>query len=143
MRYLTIGIGFAAALAAGPAFADGASPPAKGEEVLTVAPGDHISIACDAIDNRDANSDVRVVLTISAMPDASAPGFKRVMATDEQLSKDAVRVRVPNMQALDDQTVNLDVYVVDRKGEKSCDAGHVRIAQGYKLKSQPPGGQKS
>jgi hypothetical protein len=96
--------------------------------VPTVLPGDDIAIACEALSKSDANSDVRVVLTISAMPGDTKPGIKRVMATNEEISKGAVRVRVPTVSELDDQTVNLNVYVVDEKGAKSCDAGHVKIA---------------
>jgi hypothetical protein len=134
---LTCLAGAAALTLAGPAFADSAKPApaadsmpnASADEVVpTVLPGDDIAISCDALSGSDANSDVRVVLTISAMPGEDKPGIKRVMATDEQISKGAVRVRVPQLTALDDRTVNLDVYVVDEKGSKSCDAGHVKIA---------------
>jgi hypothetical protein len=140
MRNILTCLAGAAALAlAGPAFADSAnSAPGKiadnaandaaGEIVPIVLPGDDIAIACDALAKSDANSDVRVVLTISAMPGESKPGIKRVMATNEEVSKGAVRVRIPELPALDDRTVNLDVYVVNEQGSKSCDAGHVKIA---------------
>ncbi len=100
-----------------------------GNAVPTVLPGDDIAIACDALSKSDANSDVRVVLTISALPGESKPGIKRVMATNEEITKGAVRVRVPTVSELGDQTVNLNVYVVDEKGSKTCDAGHVKIAE--------------
>jgi hypothetical protein len=122
---------------ASPAFAAGAKTfphvdavpnDVAGEAVPTVLPGDDIAIACDALSKSDANSDVRVVLTISALPGESKPGIKRVMATNEEITKGAVRVRVPTVSELGDQTVNLNVYVVDEKGSKTCDAGHVKIA---------------
>jgi hypothetical protein len=132
---LTCMAGAAALALAGPVYAEDVTPApatiagtAAGEIVPTVLPGDDIAIACDALSKSDANSDVRVVLTISAMPGEEKPGIKRVMATNEEVSKGAVRVRVPQLPALDDRTVNLDVYVVDEKGSKSCDAGHVKIA---------------
>jgi hypothetical protein len=136
---LTCVAGVAAMMLAGPAFAQGAPLPVAGtvasapndiagETVPTVLPGDDIAIACDALTKRDASSDVRVVLTISALPGETKPGIKRVMATNEEVTKGAVRVRVPTVSELDDQTVNLNVYVVDDQGSKSCDAGHVKIA---------------
>lgn len=134
---MTCLVGAAALALTGPALADAAkSAPGKiaaaglanGEVVPTVLPGDDIAITCDALAASDANSDVRVVLTISAMPGESKAGIKRVMATNEEVTRGAVRVRVPQLPALDDRTVNLDVYVVDEKGSKSCDAGHVKIA---------------
>lgn len=130
--------GMTALVLASPAFAQGLAAPAmpsaapsdlSGEAVPTVLPGDDIAIACDALKQRDASSDVRVVLTISAMPgDAKSGSVKRVMATNEDVMKGAVRVRVPSISELDDQTVALNVYVVGDQGSQTCDAGHVKIA---------------
>ena len=91
-------------------------------------PGDNIEIACEAVEKRAADSDVRVVLTISAMPGESAPGYQKVLATDEQLLKDAVRVRIPQLPTLEDHTVGVDVYVVGSTTAEHCDAGHVKIS---------------
>ena len=93
-----------------------------------VVPGDNIEIACDAVEKRAADSDVRVVLTISAVPGESEPGYAKVLATDEQLLKDAVRVRIPELPNLEDHTVGLDVYVVGTTSAEHCDAGHVKIS---------------
>ena len=101
--------------------------PGEDEIVPNVVPGDQISIACGAVEQRTADSDVRVVLTISAVPGESAPGYQKVLATDEQLLKDAVRVRIPEIPDLEDHTVALNVYVVSDKGSQHCNAGHVKI----------------
>jgi hypothetical protein len=93
-----------------------------------VLPGDNIEIACEAVEKRAADSDVRVVLTISAMPGESAPGYQKVLATDEQLLKDAVRVRIPHLSTLEDHTVGLDVYVVGSTTAEHCDGGQVKIS---------------
>jgi len=140
MRSLLVGAAGVAALSiAGPAFANGI-PPAipdsvtpfvpndKDVEVVPqVVPGDQIAIACDAIANKSADSDVRVVLTISAIPTEPSPGYKKVLATDEQIAFGAVRVRIPKVPEIADHTVNLDVYVVNAKGSETCDAGHLKI----------------
>lgn len=91
-------------------------------------PGDNIEIACEAVEKRAADSDVRVVLTIAATPGESATGFQKVLATDEQLLKDAVRVRIPKMPTLEDHTVGLDVYVVGSTTAQHCEAGQVKIS---------------
>lgn len=96
-----------------------------------VTPGDNIVIACDAVEKRAADSDVRVVLTISAMPGEATPGYAKVLATDEQLLKDAVRVRIPKLPSLEDHTVGLDVYVVGAANDEHCDAGHMKISWLY------------
>jgi hypothetical protein len=160
MRILLIGFtGLAALAVAGPAFADGSStvplsqaapsavaavtnsdstlpPDADVEIVPQVTPGDKISIACDALTKSSSSSDVRVVLTISAIPGETAPGYKKILATDEHVAYGAVRVRIPTVPDIEDHTVNLDVYVVDQQGSKSCDAGHVKITDSAIAKSQ-------
>ena len=93
-----------------------------------VTPGDNIVIACDAVEKRAADSDVRVVLTISALPGESTTGYAKVLATDEQLLKDAVRVRIPQIPNLEQHTVGLDVYVVGSATAGHCDAGHMKIS---------------
>jgi len=105
------------------------TPYAPGDEIVpSVMPGDQIAIACGALEQRSAESDVRVVLTISAVPGESAPGYKKVLATDAQLLKDAVRVRIPDVPDLEDHTVDLNVYVVDDKGSQQCNAGQMKIS---------------
>jgi hypothetical protein len=102
---------------------------APGDEIMpNVLPGDQIAIACGALEQRSADSDVRVVLTISAVPGESGTGYKKVLATDAQLLKDAVRVRIPSVPDLAEHTVDLNVYVVDDKGSQQCDAGHMKIS---------------
>jgi len=130
------------ALAAVPALAGEAAPatastyPELGpddEVVPVVAPGEEIGIACAALGAAAPSTDVRVVLTISSAPtDAPAPGYRKVLATNERLLKGAVKVTIPNLADLDDRTVNVDVYVVDGDGAHNCDAGTMRIADRLK-----------
>ena len=47
---------------------------------------------------------------------------------NEQLLKDAVRVRIPQLPNLEDHTVGLDVYVVGSANAEHCDAGHMKIS---------------
>jgi hypothetical protein len=133
-------VGVAAIAAAAPAFAQGniaaAPKPVPGlsgndnlEIVTFVNPGDQIGIACTALAKSDQDSDVRVVLTISAEPGETPPGYKRVLATDEQVGHGAVRVRIPAMPDLQDRTVNVNVYVVGSDGAQSCDAGHMKVVR--------------
>jgi hypothetical protein len=133
--------GFFAAIALGallPLWTANAQLPAAGAPVgprsetpvpfPDVTPGDNIVIACDAVEKRAADSDVRVVLTISAMPGESTTGYAKVLATDELLLKDAVRVRIPQIPNLEQHTVGLDVYVVGSANAEHCDAGHMKIS---------------
>jgi hypothetical protein len=142
MAAVALGMGV---LAAGPALASGKTPPAPkfhppkfhpyvpapGDEIVPiVSPGEEIGIACDALEYTAPDNDVRVVLTISAAPtgDAPAPGYKKVLATNEQLTKGAVHVRIPDTPDLANHTVAVAVYVVNDGQARGCDAGHMHIA---------------
>jgi hypothetical protein len=152
---LLIGIaGLAAFAVAGPACASGpaGSVPAITtiapddtdiEIVPQVTPGDQIAIACDALSHSKQGSDVRVVLTISAIPGESEPGYQKVLATNEQVAFGAVRVRIPTVPEIAEHTVNLNVYVVDDKGSQSCDAGHVKITDDIPGMLKKPYGEHS
>lgn len=125
----------------GAAFANGAPAPVNADQytqqdVPTVAPGDEIAIACDALAYSEA-SDVRVVLTVSAAPTDAPTGYKKVLATDEQMLMGAVRVKIPNMPDLENRTVNLNVYVVKADGSQACNGGQMKIADGLKKTVAP------
>jgi hypothetical protein len=125
---------------ANPVWAQGqskiAAPPSSGlpddanvEVVPYVNVGDQIGIACTALTKSNPQSDVRVVLTISAQPGDTPPGYNKVLATDEQVAHGAVRVRIPTAPDLEDHLVNVDVYVVGDRSSQSCNAGHLKIVR--------------
>ena len=145
MRNAWLGIaGFSTVLlAGGSAFASDVTAPADkidqiaprtaDEVVPVVSPGEEIGISCEALQYTAPDNDVRVVLTISAAPsDKPAPGYKKVLATNEELTKGAVRVKIPLVPDLEDRTVTVNVYVVNDGSSQACDAGHMRIADGLK-----------
>ena len=85
MRTGLVGMVVTAALAAGPAIAQAPLPGAKfsqisaptnGIDAPDLALGEDVAIACDAIERVADPSDVRVVLTIAAIPGDSSPGYK-------------------------------------------------------------------
>ena len=126
------------ALAAAPAFAQGPAPALKvqrSEAATTtfdappLAPGDEVTIACDAIERAADPSDVRVVLTIAAIPGDSAPGYKKILALNEKVTASSVHLTVPDAPDLANHTVDLDVYVVDGPKRTDCDGGKYRVVQ--------------
>lgn len=113
-----------------PAFADDAAGLGPNDEVIpVVAPGEQIGVACDALDVAQANSDVRVVLTVSAKPGDKELGFSKVLATDQTVASGAVHVKVPRLPDIANHTYDLTIYVSGTKGDKVCDAGHVKVAE--------------
>lgn len=101
---------------------------AEADSTPVVSLGEMIGIACEALEYSAPENDVRVVLTISAAP-SDAVGFRKVLATEEQLSHGAVRVRIPEVPDLANHTVNVDVYVVGANGSHNCTAGQMHIAE--------------
>lgn len=95
--------------------------------VPSMMPGDQMAIECDALATSAPNSDVRVVMTLTQAKGEGATGYKKLLATNEQVGKGAVRVRVPDAPDLPHHTVHVRVYVMDAKGTRACDGGTIRI----------------
>ena len=138
MRTGFIGMVVTAALAAGPAIAQAPLPGAKfsqisaptnGVDAPDLALGEDVAIACDAIERVADPSDVRVVLTIAAIPGDSSPGYKKILAVNEKVTGSAVHLKVPSAPDLENHTINLSVYVVDGAKHNDCDGGQYRIVQ--------------
>lgn len=139
MRTGLIGIVVTAAFAAGPVFAQAPLPGAKFTQVASpdnntealpdLALGEDVAIACDAIERVADPSDVRVVLTIAAVPGDTSPGYKKILAVNEKVTGSAVHLKVPSAPDLENHTVNLSVYVVDGAHRNDCDGGQYRIVQ--------------
>ncbi|HWA29616.1 MAG TPA: hypothetical protein VG867_00895 [Rhizomicrobium sp.] len=126
-----------------PAYAGDSALGPNDEIVPIVAPGEQIGIACDALQVAQQNSDVRVVLTVSAKPGEKSTGYDKVLATDQQVARGAVRVKVPKLPDIADHTYDLSVYVTGEKGSQSCDAGHFKVANRLSMLSEQSGSQHS
>ena len=120
-----------------PAFADDSVLGPDDEVIPVVAPGDQIGVACGPLQIAQKDSDVRVVLTISAMPGDDNPGYGKVLATEQKVAAGAVRVTVPDLPDISDHTYDLTVYVMGTKGAQTCDAGHVKVAEQRGLLKKP------
>ena len=98
----------------------------SGGDVLTVARGEEFGINCGCFSG--SNADVRVVLALSPDAGDTPTGYKKLLATDEQIDDHGgLLVRVPDAPGLANHTVSVKVYVVDANGARACDAGKVRI----------------
>ncbi|HEX4293377.1 MAG TPA: hypothetical protein VHZ29_04525 [Rhizomicrobium sp.] len=137
------------ALFAAPALAQTPNPTAKFTQIASpdnntqalpdLAPGDDVAIACEAIERVADPSDVRVVLTIAAVPGDTSPGYKKILALNEKVTGSAVHLKVPNAPDLENHTVNLSVYVVDTGHSNDCEAGQYRIVQTPAVATAPHG----
>jgi hypothetical protein len=137
------------AMLAVPVFAQTPNPNAKFTQIPSpdnntqalpdLAPGDDVAIACEAIERVADPSNVRVVLTIAAMPGDTSPGYKKILALNEKVTGSAVHLKVPNAPDLENHTVNLSVYVVDTGHSNDCEAGQYRIVQTPAVATTPHG----
>src|SRR6185503_14884179 len=93
------------------------------EAVPNLAPGEDLAISCDAIERVADPSDVRVVLTIAAMPGDTSTGYKKILAINEKVTGSAVHLKVPNAPDLANHTIDLAVYVADGIKSNDCDGG--------------------
>ena len=96
-----------------------------GTEVVPVDPGQDIAIQCDGIGAPGV--EVNVVMKLDPVLGETPTGFDAVLLTEESIGGQSVHVRVPNMLALVNHTVTLEVYVVGAHSTTACDAGHLRI----------------
>ena len=126
-----------AALAVVPALAQTPTPGVKMQQITaagnsdvpSLAPGDDVAIACDAIERVADPSDVRVVLTIAALPGDTSPGYKKILALNEKVTASSVHLKVPNAPDLANHTVDLSVYVVNGPKNTDCEGGKYRVVQ--------------
>ena len=102
-----------------------ASPNENGGDVRNVARGQSLAIACAEVTQPDA--DVRVVMKVNNGVSDLPTGYALIMAAEQTVERGMVHVKVPDVPSLAQHTVNIRVFVVDRQGTHSCDAGRVRI----------------
>ena len=100
-----------------------ASPDAGGG-LPSVARGQFLGLACANVERATADA-VRVVMSLAA--DEPSTGYTGVLATEQTITGTTVHVRVPDLPDLARHTVRVRVYVTDKRGVHSCDAGRVRI----------------
>jgi len=97
----------------------------NGGIVPNVTRGQPLAIACAEV--RQPRADVRVIMQVTNTAGETPTGYDAVLATDQKIGRGMVQVRVPDVPGIAQHTVNIKVFVMDRQGTHSCDAGRVRI----------------
>jgi len=101
-----------------------AARPAEDAGIPKVMRGQILGLACAEVAHA-ASDAVRVVLSLAS--NERPTGYSGVLAIDQMVSGGMVHVRVPDLPDLVEHTVHIMVYVSDKRGMHSCDAGQVRI----------------
>lgn len=123
------GIALSAAALAMPPYANELMLPTGGIAAEKSTPpkavrGQYIGVACANVELAKTEG-IQVVLYM--MPGETPTGYRGVLALDQQVTKGAVHVRVPDAPDFADHTVYVRVYYSDRGGRHYCDGGKVRI----------------
>ena len=139
MRAILIGCSLLAVLMADPAVANPFLKPTgkiilyepsdrqAGGDVPTLSRGELFGVNCGCMGSSVDANHTRVVLNVSSAPGEAPTGYTKLLATDQRVENGALRVRVPDAPGLANHTVDIEIYVVQRDGAHSCNAGKARI----------------
>lgn len=97
----------------------------KGGEIPNVARGQFLGIACSEAARNGV--DVRVVMQFGPIPGEAPLGIGALLATEQKVKGGLVRVKVPTLPEIANHTADVKVYVIDKNGTSSCEAGRVKI----------------
>lgn len=91
-----------------------------------VKPGEIFSISGDCVSRVRSADNLRVVLTL-AEGDAAKPGYRSVLATDQEIHAGLLHVRVPSMPEAENRVFLVKVFRLGQEAPQICEAGTIRI----------------
>jgi hypothetical protein len=144
MRILKIALSAACLMAASAAYA--VNPPAEDASGLVlhstlgsvtgessgiapvgqVQPGETITITGRCVTRARSADRLRVVLTF-ADSSAEMPGYRSLVATDQEINADGLSVRVPDLPEAANRVFSVKVFRLGRDMPRVCDAGSIHI----------------
>jgi len=92
-----------------------------------VKPGETLSIVGDCVMPLHSAENVRVVLTLTDSLASVEPGFRSVLATDQEVRGNTLQVRVPDLPEAANRTFQVRVFRLGEEAPQVCDAGAIRI----------------
>jgi hypothetical protein len=99
---------------------------AAGAPIRVLKGGDELDIVGDCLGVARASRDVRVVLSLADT--SEGPDVHNVLATEQELRKDSLHVRVPEMPGFENRIVRVRVFAMDGEIARACEAGQIKIA---------------
>ena len=152
MRKLNIALSAACLMAASAAYA--VNPPAEDASGLVlhstlgsvtgensgiavpvgeVQPGETFVITGECVARVKSAENLRVVLTF-ADANTTMPGYRSVIATDQEINAGGLSVRVPDLPEAANRTFSVKVFRLGQEAPEICDAGSIRIGGGTRGK---------
>jgi hypothetical protein len=146
MRMLKLAVGVAWLMGAGAAYA--VNPPADSASALVlhstlesvtgensgiiapvgeVQPGETFVITGECVARVNSADNLRVVLTFADMAD-SMPGYRSLVATDQEIDAGRLSVRVPDLPEAANRIFSVKVFHLGQDAPEICDAGSIHIS---------------
>jgi hypothetical protein len=107
---------------------------AAGEEIVVgptgaaeVKPGETLSIVGDCVMPDRSPENLRVVLTLTDALAPIEPGFRSVLATEQEIRGNTLQVRVPDLPEAANRTFEVKVFRLGETSPEICSAGAIRI----------------
>jgi hypothetical protein len=99
----------------------------SGETATNVSPGETLNIIGDCVMPMPSADNLRVVLTSTDSAASIEPGFRSVLATDQEMNGDTLKVRVPDLPETANRTFEVKVFRLGAERPEICNAGAIRI----------------
>jgi hypothetical protein len=106
------------------ASADETSGPSGAAEVK---PGETLSIVGDCVMPVRSPENLRVVLTLTDALAPIEPGFRSVLATEQEFRGNTLQVRVPDLPEAANRIFEVKVFRLGETSPEICSAGAIRI----------------
>jgi hypothetical protein len=97
------------------------------QPIADVKPGDVLSIVGECVMQGQSADALRVVLRLTKENADDGPGFRSVLATDQEISGNILNVRVPDVPEAANRVFAVKVFRLGEQMPEICDAGAIRI----------------
>lgn len=97
------------------------------EQITDVVASQTLTITGDYVMRANAPETLQVVLALANAEDAASPGYRAVVATDQEFGSTGLQVRVPNMPEAANHIFQVKVFQLGALAPRVCDAGSIRI----------------
>jgi hypothetical protein len=94
--------------------------------VAEVKPGETFTITGECVTRANSAENLRVVLTF-ADTNAAMPGYRSLVATDQEIHEGGLSVRVPDLPEAANRVFSVKVFRLGQETPVICDAGSIRI----------------